>query len=289
MHEPVAASGIKVSHMAKHPLTVRALKVVRRGRTVLWPGSGINFGNYLYLWLHAHARFEAGHPTYVLVRESALPWLDRFPELRALSLTLDDVRFFDERVMGQYSSTWGTDFGADELQAFVTSCLTTEAWLTGGRCTDDDDLVVNVRRGDYYAVDKFRKLYGMDQPAFLRRALERTCHEHGRPRRIRVISDGLDWCADNLGWLETYAPVDFGTPVPGPDADFAAIANARRLVLTNSTFSYWGAYVSDVLHPGSEDMVVVPRFHRRDINEGAAWQLNPRWTILERPTSGWGE
>lgn len=274
--------------MAKSSLVVSALHAVRRGRPVVWTDAGMNFGNYLYFWRYAYARREAGQAVSVLVHPSARPWIEQFPKLGALSITPAEVRFLDARVVGHNSSEFDVDFGAEDLRSFVSACLTSESWLTDARCTEDEDLLINVRRGDYYSVEKYWRLYGIDQESYIRRAVDQTCRERGSPRRIRVISDGLDWCTANLAWLRELAPVDFGPPKRSPFADFAAVANARRLVLSNSTFSYWGGYVSDVLHPDSEGMVLAPRFHRRDIRAGRAWQLNPSWTIVEEPEQGWG-
>ena len=226
--------------MAKSSLVVRALQTVRRGRTVVWTDAGMNFGNYLYFWRYAYACREKGQDVSVLVHPSARSWIEQFPKLGALSITPAEVRFLDGRNVGHNSSKFGVDFNAEDLRTFVSACLTSESWLTNARCTEDDDLLINVRRGDYYSVEKYWRLYGMDQESYIRRAVDQTCLEHGIPRRIRVISDGLDWCTTNLGWLRELAPVDFGPPTRSPFADFAAVANARRLVLSNSTFSYWG-------------------------------------------------
>ena len=54
-----------------------------------------------------------------------------------------------------------------------------------------------------------------------------------------------------------------------PHEHFRALASARRLIITNSTFSYWGAYVSNVRYGDNHGLVYAPWFHRRDIDGGA--------------------
>jgi hypothetical protein len=95
-----------------------------------------------------------------------------------------------------------------------------------------------------------------------------------------VVSDDSGWCRENLSWLVGAADaVEFSHN--GPQRDLARLASASRLILANSTFSYWGAYISDVVHDGSAGSVVAPRFHVRDLEQGRAWQLDPRWQVID--------
>lgn len=65
---------------------------------------------------------------------------------------------------------------------------------------------------------------------------------------------------------------------------------AWRLIGTNSTFSYWGGYVGDALRGDDQERrVVMPWFHQRTLNDGAADQLDPSWTIITDPPGGWDE
>ena len=41
-----------------------------------------------------------------------------------------------------------------------------------------------------------------------------------------------------------------------PAGGLKAIIHAKRLIITNSTFSYWGGYIGDVLNPGRQ--VIAP-------------------------------
>lgn len=103
---------------------------------------------------------------------------------------------------------------------------------------------------------------------------------------IHVVSDGIDWCHARLGWLADYAPLTFADGET-PMQNLVTVATARRLVLTNSTFSYWGAYISNVLHRDNHAHVHAPWFHARTIADGRAYQLDPRWTIIENIPGGW--
>ena len=132
--------------------------------------------------------------------------------------------------------------------------------------------MINVRRGDYYT--EFIDKYAFDQVGYVGAALERV-----RPaERALVVSDDPDWCRENL----TPSSVRTGRPGirrPDPLENFLAVAGASRIIGTNSTFSYWAAYVAGVMHPDAE--VVMPRFHGRMDHGTDAHQLDPRWIVVD--------
>ena len=254
-------------------MTTAALDRMRRGdRTVtMTPQAGLRFGNWLYLWMHAYTASAAGHPWRVLEAPGMDVWFDAFPSLRRLTIARDQVRFHDRRVWNE--AAWNQRFGAEftraELQAFIHATLAEHI-----PSDHSDTIVVNVRRGDYYAQPHLRARYSFDQAGFLREALDLA----GPTGRIRLVSDDPEWCRENLGELfERYAPDVMYDP-RGPVANFLAVCGAQRLIGTNSTFSYWGGYVADAIH--SEPQVIMPRFHAR-MEEGTdAYQLDPSWTII---------
>ena len=135
--------------------------------------------------------------------------------------------------------------------------------------------MINVRRGDYYSNPGLRERYGFDQIGYLAAALPAA----GDADRALVVSDDIEWCRAHLDGLlaQRIARVDYAPP--GAVSNFRAVATGRRLIGTNSTFSYWGGYIADVLH--ADAVVVMPRFHARIDEETDAYQLDPRWIIID--------
>ncbi len=254
-------------------MTTVTLDAMRRGdRTVITtPPAGLRFGNWLYLWLDAHQRTARGDRTVVLEAPGMDEWLDAFPALRALTVSPDLVRFHDRRDWGEHSwsQRFGIDFTRDSLDAFISAFLAPYI-----EADDSGTLVVNIRRGDYYSNPGLRERYGFDQLGYLRDALARV----GPGERSLIVSDDPAWCRENiLGMLEAVSErVDFADR----DAvrNFTAVAGASRIIGTNSTFSYWGAYVAGVLH--ESPAVVMPRFHARLPHGSEADQLDPHWLAL---------
>lgn len=255
----------------RRTLTV-AVDALRRGdRTVVMtPPVGLRFGNWMYLWLHAHRASRAGAPTRVLEAPGMGPWTQAFPGLGSLTVASSGVRFHDRRTWDhEYRyQRFGVDFTADEVDSFVREMIAPH--VPSARA---GTLVVNVRRGDYYtggAQDRF----GFDQVGYIGAALKIA----PRADLITVVSDDPEWCRTNLDRLlaDVARRVEFAEP--DPVANFLQIAGARSIIGTNSTFSYWGAHVAVAIQPDAR--IIMPRFHARLDGGSDAYQLDPRWKVI---------
>jgi hypothetical protein len=263
------------------------LTPIRNGdRTVLWARPGQGFANLLYLWMAAAGRHERGEDVLVRHADAMEPWLPVLPRLRELTVDEARIRFRDRRDLGWYQ-TFATDFTRADLETFVRSYLLGSPLLGDGAGYDDRQLVVNVRRGDYYSDPGFRGKYSFDVAEYLRVAVPGGIAADGAVDTLLVVSDDPDWCRLKLGFLSEYAARVEHLEAGLPHEHFRALASSRRLVLANSTFSYWGAYVSNVVHGDNHQQVWAPWFHRRDIDGGRAWQLDPQWSVVRDLPGGW--
>jgi len=112
----------------------------------------------------------------------------------------------------------------------------------------------------------------------------RLAQAQGPISRFVVVSDDPQWCAENLTWLaEGGAAVEITEGAEGATGvleDFSRLCAAKRLILSNSSFGYWGAFVSGVAH-GQAAAVIAPAFGVRGLNGARAWQLDPRWQVVD--------
>lgn len=245
---------------------------MRRGdRTVIMtPPAGLRFGNWMYLWLDAHQKSAAGSPTIVLASPGMEPWLEAFPALRALTIAREELRFHDRREWNDrdWRQVFGTDYTRESLHRFIRECI-----ADGIPLAPPGRLVINVRRGDYYARPELRERYGFDQVGYLRAALA----EFADIEDVLVVSDDADWCRANVAPLAP-ATATFEYAEPDPVGNFLSVAGARRIIGMNSTFTYWAGYVADAIRPDAE--IVMPLFHSRLYDPTDAHQLDPQWTAL---------
>ncbi|MGA4670209.1 alpha-1,2-fucosyltransferase [Propionibacteriaceae bacterium Y1923] len=251
----------------------------------LVPPSGVGIGNILYILLEAH-RVRLDGREGLATRTAALePWLDVFPGLAELVIGRREMRLTDARRHG-----WFQQFESFEsvLDSFIQErMLTAPQWP--GVAHDVGTVTVNVRRGDYYAVREFRELYGFNIAEYVRLALAGSAAQ-APITSVRVVSDDIDWCKQHLGFVKEYGHPMWQSPGDGPVQNLLDLARSRRLVLANSTFSYWGGYMSSVAHGDNHELIWAPGFHTRTYgDEVVAWQLDPRWTIVNQIPGGWGE
>ncbi|MBL0749136.1 alpha-1,2-fucosyltransferase [Nocardioides baculatus] len=219
-------------------------------------------------------------------------WMPLFGDpARELVVDREDVRLTDRRERGLHNE-FGPHFDESTLGRFIEGFLEPSGLLDADRVPaglrlGNDGVVVNVRRGDYVTNESNWRNYGFDVHDYLRVALDRSVAVGGPIRRILVVSDGIEWCKAELGWLSRRCEVlDFEDTGRPPEVHLAVLSHASRLVLTNSTFSYWGGYLS-AWRSGRPEQVVAPWFHIRTDLGGAAWQLDPRWSVVEDIPTQW--
>jgi hypothetical protein len=107
-----------------------------------------------------------------------------------------------------------------------------------------------VRRGDYV---KFPDTQGICTLDYYKRALE-TLAARVPNARVFVFSDDIPWCRTNLDVLpphSTFVPND--TP-DAPEEHLRLLSHCRHFILANSTFAWWGAWLSR--HPGK--VIIAP-------------------------------
>ncbi|MBO1756216.1 alpha-1,2-fucosyltransferase [Allobranchiibius sp. CTAmp26] len=239
-------------------------------------------GNHFYLWQKAILEQAAGRDWRVLVRPEMAHWRSEWPESDPALIDRVDVGFFDRRVMG-FHQAYGDDFTSDQNDRFCTDILLKRL---DPRPVPDDTVVVNVRRGDYYSDGTFRGNYSFDVREYLAEAMK-VARELAPVRHAILVSDDPQWCEIKVTpQLLAVERVSVLT-ASGPIQALEQLAGAERLILTNSTFSYWGAYLSTAVHRSNHSAVIAPRFHSRAVRGGRAWQLDPRWTVIEDIPGGW--
>ena len=262
---------------------------LRRGdRTVLVTYPGLRLGNYLYFALHANSEQQRGRDYRVVDSGLDPVWRTVFPSIESLVVDVDDVRFRDRRehIPACFYQAYGHDFSHAELEAFIRAYLLPHVSVPDApRTADGGAVTVNVRRGDYYSDPGFRQNFGFDLETYLAQALSEV--EAARPiTAITVVSDEPEWCVRALGEVMAGRPWEIRPqPAGDPVQDFLTVARSARLVITNSTFSYWAAYVSKVLHGDRQLGVWAPDFHSRAMNGGRPWQHDPGWHAVDVATS----
>lgn len=255
----------------------------------------MGFGNHLYLWVWAHSRGGASVEPKVLMTEKMRYWAALVPQFTSqFVIESSGVRPTDRR--GSYWAYPGSHsvdprgFTDTERAQFIQQALMPEPLLKGvgtGPLAGEDCLVLNVRRGDYYSDENIGS-YGFDVATYVRLAVEGSVSADGPVRRIHVVSDDLGWCRRHLGWLSMYTR-DVTYPDHGaePAAHFRDVASARRIIMTNSTFSLWAAAVSNEIHRDNARSVWAPAFFQTVYGPGRCHEYDQQWSFVDDLPHGW--
>lgn len=265
------------------------LRVIRRSkRKVIITYPAVGWGNHLFQFLQADIWRAAGEETYLLRTPNMAPWLEVFPSLADLSVAR--MRVLDRRAM-VLGFRFGDEFTREQLQSFCRrQMLSSEQFASRIEAMEariePETVVINVRRGDYYGTH-FEPEFGMRIDAYVREALRRQ-EDLAPVSNIQFISDDLSWCKENFGSLEGSYSVSFTRPGLDMVDDLAALAAARRLILANSTFSYWGAYLSNT-RGSSPEFVVAPGFHQKELVGKFAQPpfQDLAWSLIRELPGGW--
>lgn len=120
---------------------------------------------------------------------------------------------------------------------------------------------LHVRRGDYVNM-------GMDlPPAYYRRALQRITEDLNNPT-VFVFSDDMEWVRQNESEVVPDSDIEIryvtGNSIEDPHEDMRLMWSCDHNVISNSTFSWWGAW----LNRKDEKRIVAPQsWFSQDVSE----------------------
>ncbi len=262
-------------------------------RVVNWTPEFMGFGNRLYLWAWAHAHRDERTAPRVLVIDKMRYWIPYFPAVQPWLVEPAEVGALDQRAhfWAEPEAHSGDPRGYtdDGRATFIRDWLLTSPALAGAvdsELAGDGVLTLNVRRGDYYSNPAHRPEFAIDLASYLRLAVEAAIAEDGPVRKAHIVSDDLAWCRQHLPWLsDVVGEVTYPGPGDGPIDNFRDVCSARRLVISNSTFSIWGAAVAATAL--GDTRVWAPAFFQRRYGPGRCYEYDQQWSFVDHLPGGW--
>lgn len=238
---------------------------VRKGpETVLIPPPVARGGNWLYEWLAAYTQGQAHGASVRLKSAPGMDeWLAEFPRLKELTTHPADIKFTHIRKIGFHQDV-KKNFLYQECKDFICTYLLASEQFShrvqaAQQILSPQSIVVNIRRGDYYSNPVIHHDFGIDTVGYITQAIQQATKEKPADT-IVVTSDDITWCKQNLKFLKNYGKVIFDKENPGPFTDLAFVAASQRIILTNTTFGYWGGYIASFTQ---DARVWVPTIHER--------------------------
>ncbi len=130
------------------------------------------------------------------------------------------------------------------------------------RMRQGESVSVHVRRGDYVSLASASSYHGLCSLDYYRNAIARVAERLHAPS-LFVFSDDPDWTKANLQSPYPTCYVDHNPPAKAFQ-DLRLMSMCQHHVLANSSFSWWGAWLSR----NADGMVIAPE----------------RWYAINRPT-----
>jgi hypothetical protein len=122
---------------------------------------------------------------------------------------------------------------------------------------DGNSISVHIRRGDYVDPSKTGNLFPAYGGDYARESVRRIEERVGQGRSF-VFSDDLGWARENVRLGPDTVYVDHG--IADGWVDLELMRRCRHNVITNSSYSWWAAFLND--NPGRQ--VVCPKVWRND-------------------------
>ena len=181
----------------------------------------------------------------------------------------------DTVLSGRFQSPLYFDAIADILRADfqITTPISPQGQALIDRARTSRSVGVHVRRTDYISNPIYARVLQALPCAYYEQALNHVRATLGPDTEIFVISDDIAWCREQPVFRDAAVFVDLSdTPSPAIE-EFAVLRQCRNFVISNSTFAWWAAWLSEA----ARKLVIAPR----------AWSRNPRWDEALRLPSAW--
>ncbi|MEX0346017.1 MAG: family 6 glucosyltransferase [Rhizobiaceae bacterium] len=137
-------------------------------------------------------------------------------------------------------------------------------------------VAVHLRRGDYLADVRTQGVYARCGQEYYDRAAQMIVSQLDEEPVFFVFSDDPDWARENLRLPGELVVVDINGPETAYE-DMRLMASCRHNIISNSTFSWWGAW----LNPSPDKIVIGPKtwyLHESLSNE----YITPEgWQVVE--------
>jgi hypothetical protein len=143
-----------------------------------------------------------------------------------------------------------------------------------GEIDATDSISLHIRRGDYVSDPRNRSFYAACTPDYYERALQAMLRRVTRPH-VFVFSDDPEWAHAHLRVPCAVTFIRHNGPERDHE-DLRLMSRCRHHITANSTFSWWGAWLST--HP--ERHVISPRAWFNDTSVNGSDIVPASWERL---------
>lgn len=165
----------------------------------------------------------------------------------------DKAKGYDKRFVGQFAEDdylfgfWQCEKYFSECKELVLNSFQFPPYKSDAnkniatKMNSVESIAIHVRRGDYL---KNKMFVNLAEDGYYERAIAMIKKEAASSREWFVFSDDIEWCKNNLHL--SGENVHYVTGNKGNDSymDMQLMTEAKYLIIANSSFSWWGAYLN---------------------------------------------
>lgn len=161
-------------------------------------------------------------------------------------------------------------------ELLVSAPLSLLSEFTATRIDNVNSIAVHVRRGDYVSSISAAKMHGALSLNYYQNAINGLLAKISSPSFF-VFSDDPEWCRLNLSFKKS--TVEFIAHNTGSDSwqDLILMSRCQHIIIANSSFSWWSAWLGDYRLGLKNRIVVAPQ----------AWFVNQNHDTSDRFPDHW--
>ena len=178
--------------------------------------------------------------------------LCRLPLFVRRKIIIDRFRYSESPIAIFFNDFWQSKrfFPSRKWVRFKNLPLNEKNMTTIDKIVGTNSVALHVRRGDYLQSGCATLFTNLCQTDYYRKAIDYLC-QHVENPHFFIFSNDIEWCRHNIPLKEcTY--VDWNT-VNSSIYDMYLMSKCKYVIMANSTFSFWGAYLNE-----NANMVIYP-------------------------------
>ena len=134
-------------------------------------------------------------------------------------------------------------------------------------------IFVHVRRGDYVTHPVYSKTLGSLDVDYYFNAIDYMSRSISGELRFIFVSDDITWCRKHFSSVRHTFFVDQEAGKSGYASDLWMMTQCQHAIISNSTFSWWGAWMAE----GKDSLIIAPETWARDIRFCPPRIIPERW------------
>lgn len=147
------------------------------------------------------------------------------------------------------------------------------------RMENEESVAVHVRRGDYRS-ERYINVYYQQKEKYYRNAIK-YIQERNDKKEIKIyfFSDDIKWCREVFGDIDNAEFID-AQMSGSPHIDMMLMRKCKYIIMANSTFSWWAAWLSDRV----DSVVITPQYwfcSKKRNDKVLAALIEPEWIVLD--------